>query len=771
MTATQDELSLEQEYFDAALAAREAHRATLLNAGSAAGGSTKNQAAIARNAKAAAEKLGEPDSEVAFGKLTFTDDDEPLYIGKRAIFSEDKDLLVISWQRPAAQAYYNATAKDPLGVAVKRAFDLTGNRITTYEDTVFVELAERISELTAEERWGVNDALLTDLQARRDGAMHDIAKTIQHAQYELITQPLERLLIIQGGPGTGKTAVALHRVSWLLANHPELAEDGVLVIGPSPTFTRYIRKVLPELGDVDVDHRDLRSLGPFRAERAAESRETAALKGQAKMARLIAQALRDRVRVPAGVESLRVGGLTGPAIDRDEVQAQLDLARQRPTYAGGRLVFRQWLQQAAQDRARRGLTITAGDVDAATERIWPSMTPQVLLRDLLSSRERLLNAASSEFSATDITALQRTPTARVTEQFWTDADIALLDEADTLINGGPRQYQHIVVDEAQDLSPMQVRSIRRRSVDGSMTVVGDIAQATSPWAPDDWAALAEDLRVDHPAQVHELDLGYRVPRQIYQHAANLLKHAAPGVTPPRVVREGPADVEFLTTSEHVSESVAAAREHASKGRFVGMICAPQDHAEIAAALTADDIRWGDVGRGEMDVAINLATAQESKGLEFDAVVIVNPSNIVAGAEHGLRLLYIAMTRSTAYLTVVHNKEVLPTAEQAVDNLEQVPITTVSDTPPGARLVAAALRGEGASVSTPVVDDAPEIVMTRAGRHGRSGAADPSIAEELSERMSAEAAQFLAGTLAATVLPQQWARVIELLPTYLPRVED
>lgn len=332
---------------------------------------------------------------------------------------------------------------------------------------------------------------------------------------------------------------------------------------------------------------------------------------------------------------------------------------ERSTYNVGRTAFRNHLAEQAQARARRGVTLTPQAIDQAVDRIWPSLTPQAFLRDFFGSRDRVLAAAGDDFTAAEVSLLLRPASTRVTDETWSDADVALMDEAEFLIQGVSRQYRHVVVDEAQDLSPMQLRSVSRRAPDGSLTVVGDMAQGTGAWARDSWDDIVEALRVGDASEVVELDLGYRVPRQVYEFAAQLLPYAAPGLTPPTVVREGPAAPELIENdSWYLSrDAVEKAQEHAGKGRFVGIVCPRELREELEDELMSRDIAFGDVSKGDLTASINVMTAEESKGLEFDAVVVVYPE-LIAQREHGHRLLYIAMTRTTKYLTVVHAGEPL-----------------------------------------------------------------------------------------------------------------
>lgn len=754
MTPKQAELNAEQEYFDQAWEAREASRAILAEAGAAAGGARKSAAQIAKVAKETIEKLGAPEDEVAFGRIDR--DGDALYLGTRAISNDDRDLLVISWQAPAASPYYEATFKDPLGVSRKRTFKTESNRILDFDDIVFEDLAERVADLTAEQQWGVEDALLRDMESSRSGEMRDIVQTIHAAQYELIRTPVENLLVIQGGPGTGKTAVALHRVSWLLFNANDLKAEEILVVGPNPTFNRYIRSVLPKLGDDNVEYRDLSSLGPVRATGRQERPEVVRIKGELRMAELLATALRQRVRFPERTDVVEVGGGFGsPKFTRAEIEAELPSHLDRNTYNGGRASFRNYLLREAEARMGRGTTVPPAALEGALERIWPSLNATAFIRDLLGSRDRLLAAAGEHFTAAEIGLLFRPASDKVSEEQWSHVDVALIDEAEELINGRPVQFKHIVVDEAQDLSPMQLRSIRRRSPQGSMTVVGDLAQSTGQWARDSWDDIANILHVEHAYSFQELKLGYRVPQQVYEFAAKLLPYAAPGLTPPTVVRRGPAEPQLTQCGERdlVNEAIAAAREHASNGRFVGLICSDAMRGELEAELNWRDIRWGNVGAGNLDTSINLARPGESKGLEFDAVVVVDPERIVSESSWGLRHLYVALTRTTKYLTVLHTGSPLPLPGDStpspelieaaeVKTIEQLPFPSLETTP---RL--------------PV--EVPSRGQQRAGRHAAS-AAKSAAPGRIMRIMADSAAKALAADIREQVQPELWPILLDVL---------
>lgn len=660
MSDYQTELADEQKYFDAAWDHREQTRDNLRLAPGAAAGPRAAVTQVSRAVAAQLEAMPDPDQEVAFGRIDLDDGEMTFYLGKHAIWSEDKELLVVEWQRPAVAGFYEATVADPHGVARRRKFVTSRNQIESFEDTVFADLIERVESLTAEEKRGVDDVLLRDLDAARDGEMRDIVQTIHESQFDLIRRPLETLLVVQGGPGTGKTAVALHRASWLLFNHrDEVGPGDVLVIGPSKTFGRYIQNVLPGLGNVGVEQRDLPSLAPVGGHGRHEDLEVATLKGDSRMAGLLHRALDQRIRFPERSSTLEIGtGARSVTFQQSEVEAQLEINRRRSTYNAGRLGMREWLTTTANQRLRGTLAVDAAAIDAALERLWPQLTPAAFLQDLLGSRQRITSAAGDDFTAGDIERLYRAASGKLANETWADSDVALLDECEFLINGKVRTFAHVIVDEAQDLTPMQLRSVRRRSARGSYTIVGDLAQSTGPWARASWDDVIDGLRLEHNPMLEELKFGYRVPRQVTDLADRLLPHVAPGMQPPTVIRSGPADPEVILVDVDAlaDAAIAAARGYAADGHFVGIICSDADHDSVAKTLRSAKVKFTDAAKGELGTAINLLTAEQSKGLEFDAVVVVEPAAI-AGVDHsGLRHLYIALTRTTKYLKIVHSKQ-------------------------------------------------------------------------------------------------------------------
>ncbi|WP_353082687.1 HelD family protein [Tessaracoccus lapidicaptus] len=656
---TLDKHREDQAHFDRAWEAREARRQKYEHIGEAAAGPKAGAALIKHEGKRMASRLGEPDEAVAVGRIDTAD--EVRYIGRHVILDSESDPLVISWASPEAQPFYAATIDDAMGLIRKRSFDTKKNRIVSVQDIVFKDVADRVKGLQDRDKPQMTDALLQDLERDRSSEMQDIVQTIHHSQYHVIERPLDELLIVQGGPGTGKTAVALHRVAWLLYNFSDiLRADGVLVVSPNSAFTQYIRKVLPSLGEASVDHIDLTRLSPVSSSSRAEPFETTRLKGERRMADLLSRALWSRVRPPQGAR-ISVETSTGVAnVSADEVRGRIERWRSAPgPYADRRAELRRVLGDLVLGQpGRRPADVST--LDRETERIWPALTPARFVQELLGSRQRLSEAAGDDFTARDVERLYRQSAGSLSAEEWSDADVALLDEADWLINGRSAGYSHIVIDEAQDLSAMQLRSIARRSATGSYTLVGDLAQSTGPWARESWEDVFVTLRSRGTEQrLETLRYGYRVPRQVFEFARPLLAFAAPEVEAPIVIRDAPRDPVIVSADpdDVVGLAVMEAQEHASKGLLVGVIAPEALWPELEAAMDAAEISHKSPANGGLGTSINLMTAAQSKGLEFDATVVVEPAGIVHESEHGLRRLYIALTRTTRFMSVIYSQAV------------------------------------------------------------------------------------------------------------------
>ncbi|WP_203734423.1 HelD family protein [Paractinoplanes durhamensis] len=499
----------------------------------------------------------------------------------------------------------------------------------------------------------MDDDLLALLGRDSTATGPDLVPTIRAAQDEVVGTPLDRLLIVQGGPGTGKTMTALRRVAWLL-DEGLLDDAETLVVGPSEAFARFTDDVLTGWGYDRVVHRSVAGLLPAAGGIRDEAPHVIRLKGEARMAGLLKRAFEEyQNRAPEELpSSIEVDGETvklNPIMLRQVV----DTAKASEAPPGDRRrILRAVLAAATKDPRH---ILEAADLLA--DRLWPPAEPKEFLRELFGSRKLLAAAAGGEFTDREIASLHRSE-----EDGWSEADLPLLDEADHLAGDDPQAFRHVVVDEAQDLSPMQVRAIARRSRTGSMTVVGDIAQSTGPWARDDWHDLVAQLPATMPTEHRELRFGYRIPRQIFDLAAELLPMAAPSVQAPTTVRDGPSDPAIAPADASTRGPLvaAAAAVHADRGRSVAVICPARCRAEVEAALDDEGLPWHPAGDDEPGgVGVALLAPHEAKGLEFDASVVVEPGLILDDDPRGHRLLYIALTRATGYLHLIGAAEDLP----------------------------------------------------------------------------------------------------------------
>jgi DNA helicase IV len=612
---------------------------------------------------------------LCFGRID-TDDRERWYVGRRHVEDGDAQPVVVDWRAPVSAAFYRATALDPCGLAHRRRFVLEDRRIVALLD-------EDLTDPDSGSHGGLPDPLLAELDRSRSGQMRDIVATIAAEQDLIIRAPLAELLVVQGGPGTGKTAVGLHRAAFLLFEHRyTLTDRRVLVVGPNPMFLRYISEVLPSLGETTVTQTTLAGLVAARYRRRADDpEEVARLKGSLQLAAVVQVAVRARIKPLAGGLELRAGLAVVRLSGGDLEQLQkVALARRLPVNQA-RDVFRHLVVREGwrRYRARPGVDEATepqfsaelrsdARVKAAIDKMWPRLSPVTIIRDLYASPRRMAAAATGVLSPSERELLGRPRAKRPNDEPWTLGDLPILDEAQFLCDGVPATYGHVVVDEAQDLSPMALRMLARRAEGGSMTILGDLAQATTPEASRSWdealdaltAHLAELSISGEAAAVRraELTVGYRVPAAILDVANRLLAEAAPGVTPARSVRQGGdpplvlavADSEVIAT---VVAEVSALRERVASVAVVGL----GEHLDlIESALLAAGVPADRVGGAGLpgDQAVALITPQTVKGLEFDAVVVVEPADI-ATLDSGLRHLYVSMTRAVQHLGIVHAK--------------------------------------------------------------------------------------------------------------------
>jgi DNA helicase IV len=627
------------------------------------------------------DQLDIGDEALSFGRIDEAGDaDERFYIGRLAISDAEQEPLVVDWRAPIAEPFYRATPREPMGLRRRRHFLSEGRIIQGIEDEVF-----SLGEGEGEDGFAGSSALLAALERSRSGRMRDIVATVQREQDEVIRAPLHGVLVVQGGPGTGKTAVALHRAAYLLYTHRfPLERQGVLVVGPNTVFLRYIDHVLPSLGESGVVLASITGVAEGPPVRGLDSPLAAKVKGDSRMTSFIARAIRDRQRplredviIPFGTRLLRLTAADSTSlVSTVKRRAGTHNARRRQleTLVVRRLVGK--LGEAAlADQEELGDQLRGVPALAtALDRMWPLLTAEELLHDLFGAPALIRSAAGDLLDEDEQRALRRERVGRFEDIPWTAADVALLDEARVAlgprkrrraggapsggVDEGIRGFGHIIVDEAQDLSPMQLRVLARRSLSGSMTVVGDIAQATGHWAPASWDAVLEHLPTGREgARVTELSVNYRTPAEVMDLAASVLEAAAPGMTAPRSVRETGVAPTIATVApgELAYEVARAARrlqEEFANGT-VAIIAAPAMIEGLGRDLRAAEVPFGEPATHGLDAPITLVPVDVVKGLEFDGVVVVEPSRIVAESPQGLRSLFVALTRPTQRLSIVH----------------------------------------------------------------------------------------------------------------------
>ena len=662
MTAAQPhpELEAEQAYIDRAYGFLDRMRELLERAPNAAEGEVA-ALAMERWARERMRTYVDAERGLCFGRIDVDGASSPLYVGRRWVHDDAQEVVVVNWQAPAARPFYTATPVDPQRVSLRRRFRLERRRLLEILD-------EALGGSTGDEPGPLADVLLEELQRSREPRMRDIVATIQADQYGLITRDLAGLLVIQGGPGTGKTAVALHRASWLLYTFRDrLAADGVLVVGPNPAFMEYVSHVLPALGEDAVEQRAVGELVPDVEPTVADSPEVERLKGDARLAEVIGRAIELRIRPESDDLWVRVGG-AGVTVLGTAVEALVDEARvEAPSYAAGRERFRMSLLRRFYEGYGRRLgglaTLSFDEVETVLrrdgllkrvlDRHWPATDAESLVRGLLTSRARLAEAADGILDAGEQRLLHRKRSGFA----WSEADLALIDEARHRLAGTPHSFGHVVVDEAQDLTPMQLRAVARRARRSSLTILGDIAQATGPFGYSSWSDVLPHLPSDAGIAIEELRLAYRVPREIMDLATPLLPLVASDASPPVAYRSGgdaPRIVQVPEPDLVERAAAEAAALRAAEGT-VGLIVPSALLDETRVALERAGLRADDSVAEELAPAVRLLAPRTAKGLEFDHVVVAEPAAIVEerGGVHGLRELYVSLTRPTKTLVVVH----------------------------------------------------------------------------------------------------------------------
>jgi DNA helicase IV len=655
-----------------------------------------------------------PEGPLFFGRLDFGDDGhdgehagQSYHLGRLRITEHPgSPPLVVDWRAPVARAFYQASAGDPRGVAVRRRFGWApGSRgdsadLTGFEDEPLGGEARGaggvggegvVAEGVGGEGSAPSRFLAAEIERPRTGPMRDIAATIQPEQDDLVRAGLATSVCVQGAPGTGKTAVGLHRAAYLLYTHPQrIRRGGMLILGPNRTFLSYIAEVLPALGEVGVRQSTVMDEIARQPVTAEDDERAATLKHDVRMAEVLRRALYARIAtgrpdalvVPDGTYRWRV---TGDRLER--IVADVRREEPEPPYDTGRERVRARIVGLLREQAERRAGPQSNawawrmsrsrPVGAFLDSVWPRVRPEEVVARLLTDPEALAAAAEGLLDAEERKAvLWSKPPRSWRSARWSTADLVLLDEVAGLLEH-PEGYGHIVIDEAQDLSPMECRAIGRRAVFGSVTVLGDLAQGTTPWAARDWPRLLAHLGKPD-ATVVPLTTGFRVPRAVVEVANRLVGRLGVDVPTARSLR-GDGELRMRRVGEVgtrrvgevgtrrvreagvaggsgllegvVEETVTAVREALAREGSIGVIAPDAETVRLREALAAAGIATG--GADDLRARVAVLGARMAKGLEYDHVVVVEPAAIVAAEVRGLHRLYVALTRAVSRLDVVH----------------------------------------------------------------------------------------------------------------------
>lgn len=699
----------------------------------------------------AAALLDDASTTLFFGR-TDHDDGERWYVGRRHVADAGGDPVVIDWRADVARAFYRASRSEPMGVLRRRRFGVEQGRITAYEDEDLTDPAVRA---------GRSQILAREIERPRVGPMRDIVATIQPEQDEIVRADVGTSVCVQGAPGTGKTAVGLHRAAWLLYAHRErLARAGVLVVGPNASFLEHVAAVLPSLGEAQVRHTTVDALvaaatghalpgpstpgprtsaAPATGPRASGARATgsrssgrdgrgtdpvpvAVLKGDARLAEVVWRAVWSHIRTPTealvlpqGSRRWRIPGYQAREIVEElrsrgaRYAAARDMLAQRLAHAI--LVLMEEAGDSPDDRVQDAVA-RRREVRGFVDATWPALEPASVLLRLWSDAEFLAASADGVLDPQEQTLLLWTrPPRSARSARWSAADLVLLDEIGDVLRRTP-SLGHVVLDEAQDLSPMQLRAVGRRCSTGSVTVLGDLAQGTTPWATRSWE---ESLRhLGHESAVLEiLDRGFRVPAAVIEFAGRLLPSIAPGMNTPTSVRDDPGSLAIVGVADAAdvpARLVDAVREALRREGSVGVIVPDGEVPGVASLLDRaglahtvlgpSDVAADGSGEELLDAAlgpddptddptdsppdsspdsppdsppdsaatragpprISVVPATTAKGLEYDHVVVLEPTTIAQDEPDertGLRRLYVVLTRAVSSLAVVHHRPLPP----------------------------------------------------------------------------------------------------------------
>jgi DNA helicase IV len=649
--ALDQELAAERAHLTAsrqALKRMREHAEDLFSTGDQVAGDPFAAETLGRHlARRIAELADSPDTPLFFGKLDIAADEDDegglFHVGRRHVTDVAGEPMVLDWRAPISRKFYQASAKDPQDVNSRRRFGFVRGELTSFED----------ENLQAGVELGTSRILLEEIERPRVGPMRDIVATIQPEQDELVRAELDESVCVQGAPGTGKTAVGLHRAAYLLYLHRErLRRAGVLIVGPNTAFLHYIASVLPTLGEVEVRQSTIDGLlgTPVRA---VDDAGAAAVKQDPRMAIVLANRLLAKIRKPEEPLTVSDGSYRWRISTEALRRIVDDVRREAPPYAIGRERVRARVVSLLmrQSEARRGDSPSEGwqrrmgkvaPVATLLDQVWPAVTPEQLVFEVLSDPADDLLSIDEQKVITWAKPPKSAKSAR-----WSVADAVLVDEAAGLIDR-VASFGHVVVDEAQDLSPMQARVIARRSEHGSITLLGDLAQGTAPWAARDWRTLLAHLGKPE-ARVVPLTTGFRVPGVVVALANRLLPALGVDVPEARSLRSDGAL--HIGTVESLDEAtISAVRAALDHDGSIGVIAADAAVDGLGTALRAAGIT---VAGAETDGRVTVLPAGLAKGLEYDHVIVVEPADIVAAEPRGLNRLFVVLTRAVSRLDVLH----------------------------------------------------------------------------------------------------------------------
>ena len=664
-----DELGTEQSYLAHARRSLEAMRLGVAGLRAQGGDKLAREILEANLAARLTALQDDPDVPLFFGRIDFGADaassastlahrGEVFHLGRRHVQDTHGDPVVVDWRADIARPFYRASSRDPLGVHRRRRFGFQRGELTGFEDEL-LGLGEELE--------GLSPLVAAEIERPRTGPMRDIVASIQPEQDEIVRAGIDRSVCVQGGPGTGKTAVGLHRAAYLLYAHAgQLRRSGVLVVGPNDAFIRYIGDVLPTLGEVSVDQMPLSELlaRPRIQVRGTESEAAAEVKHSARMAAVIRRACYGRLATPQEPLAVRVGVTTVKLQPPEMAKIRQRVLRRDLPYDAGRTAFRNLLvDRLLQITEHSVQNVTRSDVVGAfrtskaaqdiARAAWPKINPVDVVFELLSGPEAMATAAEGILSEQEQAMLVWGKQPVRARAPWSAADLVLLDEAAGLLDR-PRGYGHVVVDEAQDLSPMQLRAVGRR-YQRSVTLLGDLAQATTSWSSSTWDTALANLGVG-TASVETLRQAFRVPGSVLALANRLLPDIAPDVAPALAVRDTPDALSSVVVAPEAVPAEVAARVGRALDRpgSVGVIAPADRTAAVGSALDARGIAWADVDDAASAARVTVLRAEQAKGLEFDVVVLAEPERLATGEVRELRLLYIAITRAVLRLVLVQS---------------------------------------------------------------------------------------------------------------------